>query len=137
MGTKFSGYERPPAPQQRPKDVIVRECPGETNGCFLWDYDHTDDVVTFKTRILARNDLSRDELNKVLEHERQHWRDFNRLASEVKAAVDHAVKAGQDPRVDERLEWMLYDYCQAAIAFHRRIGNMVFDSCREPDSKRP
>src|SRR5262245_18801377 len=129
MGIKITGYERPPAPEQLSPDVIKKECPaGESNGCFLWDYDHTDDVVTFKARILARNDLKNDELNKVLEHERHHWRDFNKRASEVKAGVDQAVKAGRDPRVDDRLDWMLYDYCRDAIAFHRSIDVLVFDS---------
>jgi hypothetical protein len=138
MGIKITGYEHPPTPQQLSPDVIKKECPaGESKGCFLWDYDHTDDVVKFTPRILARNDLAKDDLSKVLEHERQHWRDFNRRASELKTAVDRAVKAGQDPRVDDRLDWMLYDYCQDAITFHRKIENLVFDSCKEPDSKRP
>lgn len=137
MGVKFSGYEHPPSPKQLAPDVITRECPGERNGCFLWDYDSTDGVVTFKTRILIRNDLSKTEFNDVLEHERHHWRDFNKRANEVKKAVDHAAGAGQDPRVDDRLEWMLYDYCQDAIDFHRKIGNLVFDSCKKPDGDRP
>lgn len=137
MGIKITGFERPPTPQHMPPDVIKRECSGEKTGCFLWDYDVNGDDVKFKTRLLVRNNLSRSELPDVLEHERHHWRDFNRLAGELKAAVEKAVKAGRDPQIDNRLEWMLYDYCRDAAAFHRRIGKMSFEMCDQPSGDRP
>ncbi|PWT93654.1 MAG: hypothetical protein C5B55_04135 [Blastocatellia bacterium] len=137
MGIKITGFDKPPSPQSLPSDVIAKECSGEKNGCFLWNYDVNGDNVKFKTRILLRNDLSKSELPDVLEHERHHWRDFNRLAVELKAAVEKAAKAGQDPQIDDRLEWMLYDYCRAAAAFHRQIEHMSFEICDQPKNDRP
>jgi hypothetical protein len=137
MGIKITGYERTPSPQQLHPDVIKRECSGEKTGCFLWDYDVNGDDVKFITKILVRNDLSKSELPDVLDHERQHWRDFNRRALEFKAAVERAIKQGQDPQIDDRLAWMLYDYCQDSAAFHRRIGRMSFTICDRPGNDRP
>jgi len=138
MGLKFTGFEHMPAPQQKAPEVVASECPdGEKTGCFLWDYDSQDDKVKFTTKILVRNDLSKSELKDVLAHERQHWSDFNRRASEVKAAAIKAEKEGKDTAIDDRLEWMMYDYCQDAAAYHRRLGRISFDWCREPRSKRP
>lgn len=137
MGIKFSGYEHAPTPRAVSKDVIQRECQGEKTGCFLWDYDSQDDKVTFTTKILVRDDLSKQELPDVLQHERHHYDDFRRRAFEVKTAVEKAVKAGKDPALDDRLEWMMYDYCMDAVAYHRKLDRLVFDSCSAPKSDRP
>ena len=133
----MSGHEHAPAPQQLHPDVIKRDCSGEETGCFLWDYDVTDGVVKFKTRILVRTDVSGAKLQDVLQHERHHWSDFNRRAVALKAAAEKAVKEGRDPELDDRLEWMLYDYCKDAEAYHRSLDRLSFDSCSEPRTTRP
>jgi hypothetical protein len=137
MCVKISGFQKPPPPQSLHPDVVKEECSGEKSGCFLWDYNVNGDNLKFTTRILVRNNLSKSELRDVLDHEHQHWRDFNRRAVALKAAVEKAIKEGRDQLLDDRLEWMLYDYCQDSAAFHRKIGRLSFDTCREPSSTRP
>jgi len=137
MAFKCTGFEKPPTPSQLHPDVVKKECDGERTSCFLWEYDLNGDNLTFKTRMLVRNDLTKKELPDVLEHERQHWRDFNRRAVALKDAVEQAIKAGRDPALVERLDWMKYDYCTDSAAFHRKIERFPIAVCFKPSSDRP
>lgn len=137
MAFKCTGFEHPPSPQSLPPDVVKKECDGEKTSCFLWRYDVDEGNVKFSTRILVRNDLTKKELPDVLDHESQHWRHFNQRAAAFKAAVEKAIKAGHDPALDDRLDWMTYDYCRDSAAFHRRIERFPIAVCYEPSSERP
>ena len=137
MAFKCTGFEHAPSPQQLPPAVVKKECSGEETSCFLWDYEVKDDKLKFTTRILVRNDLRKTELADVLAHERHHWRDFQNRAIKLKDAVEKALKAGRDPALDDRLEWMLYDYCKDSAAFHRSIERYPIPICFEPKSTRP
>lgn len=70
---------------------------------FFWDYAVNGDNLKFTAKILVRNNLTKSELRDVLDHERQHWRDFDRRAADLKAAVEKATKEGRDPLLDDRL----------------------------------
>ena len=137
MAFKCTGFEHAPKPDHLHPDVVKKECSGEKTSCFLWNYDVNGDNLKFTTRILVRDDLPRSELSDVLDHEHHHWRDFHRRSVDLKTAVEKAIKDGREPALDDRLDWMMYDYCTDSATFHRKIERYPIAICLEPNTARP
>jgi hypothetical protein len=123
-----------------PPSEIARNCRGEQNGCFKYDYSWTSENnvvrVTFTTRILISNSIPPTQLQNVRTHEQQHEQDFRRLAHQLKQSLEQALHRGSDPDIQNRLTWFDYDVCVAAANFHRRIGRIPA-ICLEPTIRRP
>ena len=141
MTLKFSGHEAFPKPTKVSAAEVEGNCSGEKNGCFLWDYEWTneDDVLTvkFKNSVLIIDTLTESEQKDVLSHETRHWQIFQRYAIELKAALEKIVKEGGGPDMDNRLEWLRYDICRENAAFHREVERFPIKICFEPTSTRP
>ena len=82
MTLKFSGHEAFPKPTKVSAAEVEGKCSGEKNGCFLWDYEWTNegDVLTvkFKNSVLIMDTLTQSEQKDVLSHETRHWQIFQR-----------------------------------------------------------
>jgi hypothetical protein len=123
-----------------PTPVAREKIPENRAGWFHYTSSTNEDgnpiVITFKQEILVDKALSKAELADVIKHERVHEADFQRLARQLKKALDAAYKKSDDVDLGPWLEWFDYDNCSASAHFHRQIEAPI-EICFTPNSARP
>jgi hypothetical protein len=121
--------------------VSYDKIPEHRHGWFGYDATQDDDgktvSVTFKPVLLVDKDYSKDQLKPIIEHERHHERDFQRLAGQFKTAVTAAFKKDDSIDFGPWLDWLKFDVNEAAIAFHHRIDEIDLTQNYKPKSPRP
>ena len=139
MKLVFTGYESAPLKFVRSEECQGK-CDGNPNGCFKPDWKwHMDDkvlTVEFSCVTWINATLRGKALEDVKSHERRHQQDFISLANQLKASLQRVLAAGQDPDMENRLNWFEYDVCFKSAAFHRQIGARV-EVCLPPAGVRP
>jgi len=102
-----------------------------------WD-DQVDPItVTATCTTYINKTLKGKEKVDVEQHERHHFNDFIALAGKMKKDIQAALKAEKDPKIADRVDWLKYDRCVTANAFHREGDGYGTEMCFKPDSARP
>jgi hypothetical protein len=55
----------------------------------------------------------------------------------MKKDIEQCLKVGGDPKIEDRVDWLIYDKCQKAANFHRQTAGYSVEICSKPSSKRP
>lgn len=112
-----------------------------SKGYFYSDIDWNDAtdpiVVTITNTTYIDKALTGKDLEAVKKHEKQHFDDFKKLAADMKTSIEAALKAGRDPQMSARIDWLIFDRCQKSAAFHRKTAGYSVEICSQPSSKRP
>jgi len=114
---------------------------GDT-GCFKdnsrWREQNNDLSVTFDPVIYLNDQLNDADRQEALAHEQQHFRDFRRLARQLRNELRARVRRDRYSYnyMINRWAWFLYDICMATRAYHNSIGAMIV-TCSRPSRSRP
>ena len=141
MRLVFQGHNGSRTIEVRASD-LGRRCRGRhgDSGCFVHNGTWTENngvlTVRFRPTIYINSALTDREKSDVLQHERRHYQDFRRRATQLQRALAAAIRRRQDPQMSARWSWFLYDLCTDSAAFHRSIGAPV-EICSQPGDSRP
>jgi len=141
MRLVFQGHTRSRTVSVAASD-LGRRCRGRhgDTGCFYhhgnWTENNDVLTVSFNPTIYINNALTGAARTNALLHEQRHYRDFRTRATRMQQALARAIRARQDPQMDARWTWFLYDLCTDSAAFHRSVGSPV-EICTEPTASRP
>ena len=140
MKLNMTGYDKT-AKKYVSADALKKVSNGNSKGYFETEVEYEDAsdpiVVKFKNTTYINNTLAGKEKQDVEDHEKRHFTDFKKLAEAMKKGAEKALKAGLDPQIKERVEWLFFDRCVTSAAFHREGGGYSVEICSKPDSKRP
>lgn len=121
---------------------LGQNCRGRhgNTGCFVHNGSWTEnnDVLTvrFQPTIYLNRELNGNARTNALQHEQHHYQDFRRRATQLQRALAASIRRRQDPQMNARWTWFLYDICTDSAAFHRLIGSPV-EICMTPSANRP
>ncbi len=121
---------------------LGRRCRGRhgDTGCFYHHGNWTENngvlTVSFNPTIYINSALTVEARTEALRHEQRHVRDFRTQATQMHRALARVIRARQDPQMDARWRWFLYDLCTDSARFHRSIRSPV-EICSQPTGSRP
>ncbi|MBL8228534.1 MAG: hypothetical protein JNL98_08655 [Bryobacterales bacterium] len=146
MTLTFTGHDINPPPVVH-LDRVRAEY-GDREGAFIHgggcstDHEPFSDTIStvnvwFNPQIQILNGLDVVTEQRVLRHEEQHHRDFMEIAQRLHQRLDRAVRQNQDPQLNDRWAWFLYDLKTRANRYHQQTGEGVVVPVSEPDCPRP
>jgi hypothetical protein len=140
MKLKMSGHDKTSTKYVTPEE-LKKVSGGNTKGWFdsYIEFNDSGDTitVTITNTTYINKTLTGQEKKDVEVHEARHFSDFKALANAMKKDVEAALKAGADPQLQDRVDWLIYDRCVKSAAFHRSTAGYSVEICSKPSSKRP
>ena len=140
MKLKMTGHDRTTM-RYVSAEELKRVSDGNSMGYFKSDIDWNDSddpiVVTIVNTTYINKTLTGQQKKDVETHEKKHFDDFKGLAEQVKKEIDAALKAGRDPQIQDRIDWLIYDRCRKSATFHRQTSGYSVEICFQPSSTRP
>ena len=126
MKLKMTGHEKTTM-RYVSAEELKRVSDGNSMGYFKSDIDWNDSadpiVVTIVNTTYINRTLTGQKKNDVEAHEKKHFADFKGLAEQMKKEIDAALKAGRDPQMQDRMDWLVYDRCRKSATFHRQTAD--------------
>lgn len=121
---------------------LGQRCRGRhgNTGCFVhhgsWTEKNGVLTIQFNPIIYLNRTLTGQSRSEVLRHEQRHYRDFRQQATWLYNNLVRSIQRHQDPQMDARWAWFLYDLCTDSAVYHRQIGATV-EICMQPAGHRP
>ncbi len=117
------------------------------NGQYYLTSDGSSLTISFNPQILILEGLDSAAEARIVTEEAQHETDFHGIVRRMERALRAAIRAGQDPSIDDYWAWFRYYVEDAAARYHQHTENMRgetldaagLDTTRptEPSSPRP